>query len=1139
MLSRCLILCAILVSPPLWAADSGSRPVDFQREIRPILSQNCFLCHGPDENERKAGLRLDFREDALKPAKSGARAIVPNHPGESELFKRVTHSDPDELMPPAKSGKKLSAKEIDLFRRWIAEGAPYASHWAYVKPVRPPLPEVTRKDWVRNGLDYFIAKRLEAEKLDPSPEADKRTLIRRASLDLTGLPPTLDEVEVFLTDGRADAYERLVDRLLEKQAFGEHWARMWLDLARYADSAGYADDPLRSIWAYRDYVIKSFNDNKPFDQFTIEQMAGDLLPDATEEQKVATAFHRNTMTNSEGGTSDEEFRSVAVVDRVNTTMAVWMGTSMACAQCHTHKYDPITQEEYFKFYAILNNTEDADKPDESPLHRFFNREQKKQRAAWETEIAALAEKLKKLTPELESAFAKWDKAFPRDLEWTSRKATKGTHQREDDLSILEDGVVAANDGPAAETYSLELPLEDKAITALRLELKPGESVSEKALITRVSATIVPPKSTVGGRFLRIEIPGKDKFLSLAEVQVFSGKENIAMTGEATQSSTALNSPAKLAIDGKTDGNFDANSTTHTEKSENPWWELDLKAVHEIGRIVIWNRTDNNLENRLSDFRVAILDDQREVVWDKQIKDPPKPSLALTTDGTRSVRFVGAYASSSASGRNPAEVLNEKADSKNGWAPNETERSSGSSLTVLAEKPITASNGSKLTLTIEQSAPPNAGLLAKFSIATAAHADLPGYARNPANILALLTTASDSRTEEQRGDLQKHYLRYVAPELQAERDQVAQLQKKLDGMKPNTVPVMHELARDRRRKTHMQLRGNYLDLGKEVEEGIPAAFVSSKDKEPRDRLALAKWLVSEENPLTARVMVNRFWEQIFGVGIVRTSEEFGAQGEIPSHPELLDWLATEFMAQGWDVKRFLKLLVTSAAYRQNSKVSPELAERDPENRLLARGPRFRMSAEAIRDQALYVGGLLSRKMYGPSVKPLRPASGLNAAFGSSIDWKTSDGEDRFRRGLYTEWRRTSPYPSMVTFDAPNREVCTIRRNRTNTPLQALVTLNDPVYLEAAQGLALRMIKQSGSVSDRIRYGFELCVARPPNDKEVNRLSELFGEAMAQFAKAPEEKAKKIAPAGATETIELAAWTTVANVLLNLDETLMKR
>ena len=405
------------------------RPVDFQREVRPILSQNCFLCHGPDEAERKGGLRLDVRDDALKPAKSGASAIVPKRPDESELLKRINHTDPDELMPPGKSGKKLTTDEIALLRRWISEGAPYAQHWAYEKPVRPQLPTVA-KDWVRNGVDNFIAERLAKDGLQPSPEADRRTLIRRVALDLTGLPPTPEEVNAFLSDPTADAYERLVDRMLEKQTFGEHWARMWLDLARYADSAGYADDPLRSIWAYRDYVIKSFNNNKPFDQFTIEQMAGDLLPNPTEEQVVATAFHRNTMTNSEGGTQDEEFRAVAVVDRVNTTAAVWMGTSLACAQCHTHKYDPITQEEYFRFYAILNNTADADRPDESPVHKFFNREQKKTRSAWEKEIASLETILQTPTSETEKSFKEWFEQFPRDAKWETQKPAKVTFKRE-------------------------------------------------------------------------------------------------------------------------------------------------------------------------------------------------------------------------------------------------------------------------------------------------------------------------------------------------------------------------------------------------------------------------------------------------------------------------------------------------------------------------------------------------------------------------------------------------------------------------------------------------------------------------------------------------------------------------------------
>ena len=1136
MLRRVIFVCtsAVMIGFAL-PSQAASGAVDFQRQIRPILSQNCFLCHGPDEAERKAGLRLDIRDEALKPAKSGARAIVPKNPEQSELLKRIAHSDPDELMPPAKSGKKLSEEEINLLKRWVAEGAPYATHWAYEKPARPPLPKVANKDWVRTGVDYFIAERLETEKLSPSPEADSRTLIRRVALDLTGLPPTVEEVNTFLQDTVPDAYERMVDRMLEKQAFGEHWARMWLDLARYADSAGYADDPLRSIWAYRDYVIKAFNDNKPFDQFTIEQIAGDLLPNPTEEQVVATAFHRNTMTNNEGGTNDEEFRTAAIVDRANTTMAVWMGTSLACAQCHTHKYDPITHEEYFRFYSYFNNTADADRPDESPIHKFFNREQKKTREKAQKEIATLEEKLTTPTSQLEESFKKWDEEFPRDLKWETRKPEKVAFKREENAKITEDGAVTRQDASANETYTVELPLDGKSFSALRLDLAPSQN--KDGLITRIAATITPPKGVVAGRYLRIDLPGKDKFLSLAEVQVFSGKENIAGTGEAKQSSTALNGDARLAIDGKTDGDFNAKSTTHTEKSENPWWELDLKAVHEIGKITLWNRTDNGLHTRLADFRITILDEQREPVWEKSVKEAPNPTLALNVDGTRQVKFPSAFASSSAEGKNPAVVLTEKPDSQKGWAP--ADPATNSSITLLADKLWTAPKDSKLTVTIDQRASANSGLLSNFRIALIDNSTLPKYANNPSPILTLLTGDASTRTAENRSQLLKHYIRHVAPELKSERDQIASLQKKLDEMKPNTVPVFKELASDQRRKTQIQLRGNYLDLGKEVTEGIPAAFGKSEDAMPRDRLALAKWLVSEENPLTARVIVNRFWEQIFGIGLVRTSEEFGAQGELPSHPELLDWLATEFMAQRWDAKKILKLLVTSAAYRQSSKVSPELAERDPENRLLARGPRFRMPAEAIRDQALFVGGLLSPKMFGPSVRPPQPASGLNAAFGSSVDWKTSEGEDRFRRGLYTEWRRTSPYASMTTFDAPNREVCTIRRTRTNTPLQALVTLNDSVYLEAAQGLALRMLRGGSSVADRIRYGFELCVARPPNDREINRLAELFGEAMSDFAKNPDEKAKKIAPANAADPVELAAWTTVANVLLNLDETLMKR
>ncbi len=1129
-------------------AGALGRKVDFNREIRPILSENCFLCHGPDEKNRKAKLRLDIREEALKEATSGERAIVPGSVEKSQLVARITNSDPDEHMPPAKTGKKLTQEQIETLKRWVAQGAEYAMHWAYARPVRPELPEVKEPAWPRNGLDYFILERLEEEGLKHAPEADRYALARRVALDLTGLPPTLEEVDHFVNDHSGNAYERFVDRMLAKESYGEHWARLWLDLARYADSAGYADDPLRTIWAYRDYVIKSFNKNKPFDQFTIEQLAGDLLEHPSEEQIIATAFHRNTMTNNEGGTNDEEFRNAAIVDRVNTTMAVWMGTSMACAQCHTHKYDPIKQEEYFQFMAFLNNTSDADRADEAPVYNFFTSFQKSKRQKLESNISNLEKVLRTPKPEFDAGFVKWEKGFPIDAKWEPLKPAKVSSTRASESTINDDGVVRAGAGKSKETFSIEVPLKQTRLTGLRLETLPAGAselkTEQRSIVSRISATIVPPNpNSVSARFLRIEIPGKEKILSLAEVQVFNGSENIASKGEASQSSTEFEANAGLAIDGSTNGDFQAKSTTHTKTSENPWWELDLKEARPFERVVIWNRTDSDLQKRLKDFRISALNDKREVLWEVQVKDAPNPSSEFAVNGSRTIRFAAAYADPAEREAQPQRVLSEKTDPTKGWIIQEGE-GKGHALSLIASRDESIPEGSKLKLIIEQNSEGKEQGLDSFKLSLTDDSRFINYGEVESTMLTLLSAPSEENANQVSEKLREYYLRNLAPELENERKQVAELQKQLDGTKPFTVPVMHELAADKRRKTHLQYRGNYADLGKEVVEAVPAAFNPLPPGAPRNRLGVAEWLVDPANPLTARVIVNRFWEQIFGIGIVRTSEEFGSQGEPPSNPALLDWLAVEFVEEKWDVKKFLKLLVMSAAYRQSSQVAPDLQERDPDNRLLARGPRFRMSAEMVRDQALFVSGLLSPKMYGPSVKPPRPASGLSAAFGSSIDWKTSEGEDRFRRALYTEWRRTSPYPSMSTFDAPNREVCTLRRTRTNTPLQALVTLNDSVYLEAAQALSRRMAGAGKSPVDRIRYGFRLCLARFPTETEIERLRQLFDEAKADYMKNP-ESARKMAtePMGAlpegADNIEMAAWTTVANVLLNLDETLMKR
>jgi len=929
----------------------ASEPVNFARDVRPLLSKNCFRCHGPDKDTLQAGLQLDLRDGAVRTLESGQAAIVPGKPDESELLRRVASADLDERMPPADGGRALNAGEIDLLGRWIAEGAEYKPHWSFVPPQPISPPEISQPERAANAIDRFVLARLDREGLQPAPEAEREVLIRRVSIDLVGLPPGLEDVDRFVNDADPLAYDRLVDRLLASPAFGERWAAVWLDLARCADSAGYAQDPPRTIWRYRDWLIRALNANQPFDEFTRDQLAGDMLASPSEDQRLATAFHRNTMTNSEGGTDDEEFRNAAIVDRVNTTMQVWMGLTMGCAQCHTHKYDPITQEEYFEVFAIFNQTEDADRMDEAPT-------------------------LEEISPEL------------------AKKRT---------------------------------------------ELQAQAAQLEKALAEKIAALQVDVAARpFAARYVRVELPGKQVLLSLAEVQAIAGGENLAVKGKATQISVAYDGPPELAIDGNTDGDyFKAKSTTHTAPADNPWWEVDLGAPAALEQVVVWNRTDGGTGERLKNFRVVLLDEGRRPLFVQSVAESPNPNLSLAV---------------------------------------------------------------------------------------------------PKSLAEL--------NEAQRAERSK-YLKENSPEIVAEQKQIDGLKKQAAAIKGVTTPIMRELPADKRRKTQIQIRGNFLDRGAEVSAGVPAAFHPLPEGKEPNRLTLAEWLVDERNPLTARVLVNRYWEQLFGIGLVETGEDFGIQGEYPSHPQLLDYLALEFQRDGWDMKRLLRRIVASATYRQASKVSPELQQRDPFNRLLARGPRFRLSAETVRDQALAVGGLLSRKMFGPSVQPPRPNLGLASAFGGSTDWTTSPGEDKFRRGLYTSWRRTTPYPSMTTFDATSREVCTMRRIRTNTPLQALVTMNDPVYVEAAQALARRIVAEGGSnPPERAAYGFRLCLARAPSDAELQPLLRLYELAIQRFqadaAQATRMATEPLGPAPAEMNVaELAAWTVVGNTLLNLDEALARR
>ena len=1198
-----LPLVSAIVPAFLFAAMcSAQTPPDFQREIRPILSNNCFFCHGPDEKERKGGehgYRLDLAEGAFADL-GGYKAIIPGKPEESELFKRITTKDEDDAMPPRKSGKKLTEREVALVRDWIKSGAKYTKHWAYEKPVRAAVPgksaqssvlgaqtpgtdarlaKLRTEHWAlsTNPIDAFILARLEKEKLSPQPAADRYSLIRRVSLDLTGLPPTPEEADAFANDKSPDAYGKLVDRLLASSAYGEHWGRAWLDLARYADSAGYADDPPRTIWAYRDWVIRAFNANMPFDQFTIEQIAGDLLADSDEggnqkdrkppfmgswipaskeEHLIATAFHRNTMTNSEGGTDDEEFRNAAIVDRTNTTMAVWMGTSFTCAQCHTHKYDPISNAEYFRLFAFLNNTADADKKDESPVLTFTTPEQKKQRAEWEAQLAATDVKFKTPSAAVIAGAEKWAREFSAKLDWKSPQPLAAKTKSGAKIETQPDGTIAVPKNDAKkDSYTIELALSAaEKISALRIESLPADMLPGKGaghgggnfVVTRVRASVVPPAAAKGpvARFVRIELPGKNKILQLAEVEVFSGGKNVALGGVATQSGTLADAEAKRAIDGNTNGEYAKGSVAHAAEGDDRWWEVDLKADFALERIAVWNRTET--PERLKGFRVVALDAQRRPVWERADNDAPTKTVAFALNDSREIAFSTAVADFTQADFDEQGVLSDtpKAGKKPaGWGVGGA-TTKPHTLTLLATKPVDAPAGSRIVVTIEHESKTEKATLGRFRISATSDPRVATHARTPVDVLGILAVIEKDRTPAQRGGLNEYYARQIASELKSEREQLVALRKQIDGIAQVRVPVMRELADAQRRKTKIQLRGNFQVLADEVTEGVPAAFHPMPKDAPMNRLTLARWLVDEANPLTARVIANRFWESIFGTGIVRTSEEFGAQGEAPSHPELLDWLATELVREKWDVKKFLKLLVTSAAYRQSSKVTPEVSERDPDNRLLAHGPRFRMGAETVRDQALAVGGLLSRKMYGPPVRPPRPNMGLNAAFGGALDWATSTGEDMHRRALYTEWRRTAPYPSMVTFDAPNREVCTLRRNRSNTPLQALVTMNDPVYIEAAQALARRMIAGGATTQEKVRTGFRLTLTRQPSEKETQRLIALHDAVLPSYRK-DEKKALEMAtnpigpvPKGA-DVADLAAWTTVANTLLNLDETVMKR
>jgi hypothetical protein len=1044
-----LLACGFTIWPQAASAFFQQPKVDFKRDIEPIFAAACVQCHGP---KKAAGqLRLDTKQAALKGGISGT-IITPGDVKASRLLARILGEGGEQRMPLGSD--PLKPEQIELIKRWIAEGAvwpgeasdlrPQTSdlpqHWAYVKPVQVAFPEVKNKAWVRNAVDAFILARLEKEGLQPMPEADRAVLLRRVYLDLTGLPPSVKDVDAFLADKAPDAYEKVVDRLLASPQYGERWARPWLDLARYADSNGYEKDNLRVMWKYRDWVINALNQDKPFDQFTIEQIAGDMLPNPTLDQKIATGFHRNTMVNQEGGIDPFEARWETIVDRVNTTSTVWLGSTLSCAQCHNHKYDPFTQKDYYRLFAFFENAE-YEIAYQSVNKEEFTRyvlepqldlptpEQEIKRKTINTEIQQLEAQMKAPTAEASTAQTQWERELAAEpqrwtpLEIISAKSSGGaTLSKQADQSWLVSGAQSEYDD-----YTLHAKTTLTKVTGLRLEAIPDRSLPQGG-----------PGRDPYGNFL---LTGIEVFLSTG------GQQQKVVLKDVRVDDAAIRPDTK-------DFFIDKRSNTVTDRPSG-WF---INATADEGE-------------RLT--RQAVLIPATSLT----LPVPAVLIIKLKHQGGSLCQSIGRFRLSATDAANPAQIVNVSATQRR-WL----------------------------------------------------------------EMLAAQRTAKQQETLTDR-------FRSSAPLFKATRDRLEKLRDELKTLNITTALVMGEKKSYERPSTFIRERGNFMNKGEQVFAAVPSVLPPLPDNAPANRLGLALWLVNENNPLTARVAVNRFWEQIFGRGIVETSEDFGSQAAPPSHLELLDWLAVEFMKPaekngfGWSMKKLVRALVTSSAYRQTSNATPALLEKDPYNRLLARGPRFRLEAEMLRDNALAVSGLLTRKIGGPSVMPLQP-DGIWKAPYSSEKWQVSKGDDRYRRGLYTFVRRSSPHPMMLNFDGVSREFCTVRRTRTNTPLQALNALNDEAMFEASRALAQRMLNEaSGDARIRAAYGLRLCVARQPKAAELDRLATLYQQQLDYFnahaAEAERVVKQQIKPTSNCSTAEMAAWTLVANVLLNLDETLTKQ
>jgi hypothetical protein len=1051
-------------------AAAPARKLDFTREIRPILANHCWSCHGPDEKQRKAGLRLDLPEPSRAKLESGFAAIVPGKPDESELVARIESADEAEIMPLPAAKKPLTVEQKRLLRLWIDQGAGYARHWAFTPPQRPPLPRVKNAGWARNAIDLFVLQRLEEAGLSPASEADKTTLLRRVTLDLTGLPPTLGELDDFLADQSAGAYERVVDRLLASPRYGEKMAMQWLDAARYADTNGYNNDEERTMWPWRDWVIRAFNDNLPFDQFVVEQLAGDLLPAPTLEQKIATGFNRNHVLTTEGGIIDEEYRVEYVADRVHTTATVVMGLSMQCARCHDHKYDPISQREYYQFFAFFNNVAD----------KTVNYNQG----------GAAEPYLKAPTAEQRDAMLRLS---AQKAHFEKRLADRQANAAEP-LAKWEAGLSAEEKQQLAQSgQTLRVAFDEKEGVQV--------SVAKEEAAGKIHGTAVWKPGKIGNA---LAFEG-ETYVDLGQRGIFDRTDPVSFGAWVFPTSNEAGAILSKIDDGQAYRGYDF------------LLEGGKPAVH-----LIHHWPDNGLK----------------VIAKQPVALNEWHHLLVTWDGSSKAAGLKIYVD----GRlQELEIANDKLSD-----------------TIKSDQPLRIGRRSTSN--------PFRGLIddVRFYNLRLTDDDARRLADGgDVGLGEILALRPDNRSDGQRERLRRYYLESVDAEYRQARAELAETNRRYqetDNAAPKTM-VMAELAEPR--TAHILVRGQYDRPGDAVDAGVPMVLSSLSAHSPRNRLDLAHWLVGPSHPLTARVAVNRWWGMYFGAGLVETAEDFGVQGSPPSHPELLDWLATEFMApeprratppgppllrgggNGWNIKALQRLIVTASTYRQASHASTALLERDPKNRLLARGPRFRLAAEAVRDNALAISGLMRDRIGGPSVKPYQPA-GLweEVSVERRYKYVADKNDGLYRRSMYTFWKRTCPPPGMMAFDAPDRETCLIRRATTNTPLQALVLLNDPTYVECARKFAERLMKEGDPVpGERLAHAFRLAVSRPPTTGERQILLGLFQDSLARFRRDVAAADKLLAVGDSPrdpqlDVAELAAWTALASIVLNLDETITK-